>query len=255
MLSLKHSLLHSHSWRCGRFDFRLQPLALLLTLAAFSLLIKLGLWQLQRADDKTEMLQQAEQMALAADVSGQALFSGDDVEHGRYHQTGVLQFEFAMLLDNRSFEGRPGYHVIVPFQPHQQSGLVLVNIGWLPMGQDRRTLPEVLPIEKEVQIAGRLKSLAKQTLVLSEQIQPVQPRFPLRVQKVDPKWIEDWSGQDVAPWLVLLDEDLDWGYPRKWQLATMPVEKHIGYAVQWFGLALVLLVIAVRWMVKGANED
>lgn len=255
MLSLKQHLLNGHSWRCGQFLFRLQPLALLLTLAAFLLLIKLGFWQLQRAEEKQFLLKHADRLSQSDAVSTLSMFDGRDVEYATYRQSGSLLFRYALLLDNRIFQGQPGYNLVVPFQPIDGTGLVMVNLGWLPMGVDRDKLPDFEVVERTVEISGRLKSLSKQTMVLSEEAFPAQVRFPLRVQQINAEWMARWSQQDIAPWMVLLDEDLNLGYPRYWPLVTMSADKHVGYAVQWFGLALVLLVVAFRWMVKRASKD
>lgn len=250
MQFLRQAINQSWCWQLGAYSLRVQPLAMLLTLAAFCTLIKLGVWQLQRAEQKQLLQTRAEQLSKQPPVATSALFSGQALAQAQYRQSGQLLFQYAQLLDNRIHGGMAGYHLVVPFQPDDSAHLLLVNLGWLPMGQDRRQLPEFSTIEHQVMVAGRLKSLDQQLMLLSEQSLPLQPQFPLRIQRIEIDKMQQWSGRKVAPWLLLLDENLEWGYPRSWPVINMSPAKHKGYALQWFGIALALLVLAIRWMVK-----
>ncbi|HEY9031818.1 MAG TPA: SURF1 family cytochrome oxidase biogenesis protein, partial [Kangiella sp.] len=44
-------------------------------------------------------------------------------------------------------------------------------------------------------------------------------------------------------------------FVRQWELVASPPEKHIAYAVQWFGMALVLIILFIVLNLKRERQD
>jgi surfeit locus 1 family protein len=129
-----------------------------LTLAAVTLFVRLGVWQWQRMQEKTALQQ-------LFDAGGRAvaeLSSGSTDALPRYTQIkvqGSYDGEHQFLLDNISYQGQPGYDVLTPLR--LADGLTLmVNRGWIPLGNNRRLLPDVhLDALAAGWLAGRLDNL------------------------------------------------------------------------------------------------
>ena len=116
---------------------RLPIVATLVVGIAIAVMIKLGLWQLQRADEKSALLasQEARRQAPAQPIG--ELERSVDPAFQRVLLRGYFDAEHSLLLDNRTRDGRVGVELLQPFYD-QPSGLwLLLNRGWLPW-PDRR---------------------------------------------------------------------------------------------------------------------
>jgi len=153
---------------------------------------------------------------------------------GRYDE--AHQF----LIDNQILDGKPGYFVLTPFLIAQEKRAVLVNRGWVPLGEDRKALPDV-SIKTEVKrITGRINHFPPVGIKLKGAEIPTEGWSSV-VQVVDSRILAARLGYDLYDFQIELDADAAEGYRRQWKTAsTIPPEKHLAYAVQWFGLALTL---------------
>lgn len=214
---------------------------------AMALFANLGVWQSRRAVEKQAMLDAAAQvlssrtprpLALAADPSRAraydwALGSGEFEEQG------------ALLLDNQQRNGRAGVRAYRIFRPDRGSPL-LVDLGWLPLGGDRR-LPEVPRPQGAIELRGLLVPPPSSGLVMG----PAMGRDgeAWLMTRVDTAVIvrETALSRPLAPRVLRLDPKLPIGYERDLELLpnTLPPDKHRGYALQWFALALAVLVTAL----------
>ena len=222
----------------------------LLALAVATLCASLGFWQLQRMhakqawlDAAVQVLEQrhAQPLALAADPARARDF---DWAAGAGH----FGPQPAVLLDNQNREGRAGVRAYRVFQPDAQpesagTAPLLVELGWLPLAGDRR-LPDVALPALE-QVSGLL--LPPPSPGLAAPVVAVQADGTLLLVALDPAEVA--AALDLpalAPRVLRLDPDLPVGYARDLDLLpnTLPPERHLGYAVQWFALALAMLAIA-----------
>jgi len=190
-------------------------LAWVVLLLLVSGLVLLGNWQMQRAAAK-DALQQA----------GQA---GAGTLQGRWHD------EASILIDNRTFKGRAGYHVATPLQL-MDGRWVLVMRGWLAAAPDRAE-PAVPAGRASAHIAGEWRAPAERfTLAGDEAVGRVW-------QSLDLAAYRRWSALPVMDQLFYQTGEGGDGLVRAWPaLGGMAAERHRAYAWQWYGLALVLLV-------------
>ena len=129
----------------------------------FVLFVRLGAWQLQRGSEKAQRISGFE---TAQRLTG--LPEADSVtEFTRLMLRGSFDPQRHSLADNQVFEGRPGVHVYSPFQI-SSGGVILVNRGWLPLGADRRLLPEVKPVPGIIEIGGRIGPMPRPGRQLGE---------------------------------------------------------------------------------------
>ncbi len=240
------------------FNIRLIPLTV--TLVAFAILFRLGYWQTTRAEEKVERKAHIEQLQKQGVIELFQLASFIE----KYDPTGLLvsvtgQFipEKAWLLDNQIVKGKPGYDVLVAFQPSDEKTHLLVNLGWIQGDYgNRQVLPEVSIPEGEFSLELMVKSEDKQTITLSN-VQESDRRWPKRIQQVDFDWLKASHGQSFMPVTFLLNSDsgikqastdqslLLSKYIYHYNPVVMEPEKHRGYAMQWFLLAASVLIIFI----------
>ena len=229
--------------RIGPFELRPRRLPMLMTLVLVPALVGLGVWQLQRAEEKRVLQaqwQRQRDMAprpLAEVLRGQAPRFAPVVAQGRF-DTGH-QF----LLDNQIRSHRPGYQVLTPLRLQGSERAILVNRGWIPMGDGRRDLPRIPTPEGSVRVTGYLVDPPQAGLRLGP-ADPGKGRWPKVVQYLAPQRASRQLGYPVVARAVRLAEGAPHGFPRDWN-APLPVgpARHTGYALQWFGLGVAVLVI------------
>jgi surfeit locus 1 family protein len=213
----------------------------------FPLLLSLGFWQADRASAKQELLdQRAASEVLAPLLLDSRTPLGVDDRYRPAEVRGRYLAEQQWLLDNRLYRGQPGYHVFTPFliEGEAQAGL-LINRGWVAVGASREFLP-LLPVpEGRVSLTGRLDSPASVGLVVGEvPLQSVDDK--VLVQSLDIAALGVARNLDLLRYALVIDEGQAGGLQYDWSpIPEMGPEKHLGYAVQWFGLAVALLIIYV----------
>jgi surfeit locus 1 family protein len=160
------------------------------------------------------------------------------------HSTIVGRYdsEHQILLDNMTHEGQVGYRVLTPLT-FGADRTVLVDRGWIPMGESRARIPEVPVDERDRSVSGRLDELPRAGIHLAPP--PAGPNAPWPRVLSYPTMPEIQAAlpRDFYPYLLLLDADQPDGFVREWQPATFPPARHLGYAVTWFALAAALLII------------
>lgn len=224
----------------ANFQFRPSLAASLATVAILPVLLYLGYWQLGRAEQKTEMLAR-----FAAQSDGAALQLTGDVaaaENFRYQPVeaiGTFEPGRQFLLDNQIDQGRPGFHVFTPFRT-RAGERVLVNRGWIPMDNARRPAVDLSVSGESRLLRGVLNHPPDVGYRLEATDSGAWPRV---VQYIDTDELSALLGQKLLPSIVWLDPDAPDGFERQWKVVPFGPEKHLGYAVQWFGLAAALVVI------------
>lgn len=219
-----------------------------LAIATIAGFCSLGAWQARRAVEKQAMLDAADRtvtgrvahpLALAADAARSRTYDWAEGE-GRFLDTP------AVLLDNQQRGGRNGLHAYRAFQPAGGGAPLLVDLGWLPMPVPR-ALPAVPRPDGTLALRGLL-------------VPPPSPGLKLGpgVVRDGDAWLATRMERDalagalvlpdLAPRVLRLDPALTGlGSERDLVLLanTLPPEKHRGYSVQWYGLALTVLITAL----------
>jgi surfeit locus 1 family protein len=243
------------SFGTRRFSASLE--ATLGTVALAALLLTLGMWQLHRAHFK-ESLEQTyqarssdEAVRLSAPVSDPGW-----LRFRRVRAEGRYDAQHQVLLDNRVHQGRAGYEVYSPFHIEDTGLWVLVNRGWVPLGRTRAELPDVAVPAGTVAIQGLMDLPPGKTLLLGESETPGWPKV---VQRVDLDELSERLGRRLEPAVLLLDAQVPGGFVRRWQLGSSGVARHYSYAVQWFAMAAVLIllygVLNTRRVESSARDD
>lgn len=201
-------------------------------LAVAALTLRLGFWQLDRAEQKRVLGERHAALAREPAVTLPAVIGdADDYRYRRVEATGRYLGEHGIFLDNRTLHGVAGYHLLTPLRVEGSGGIVLVNRGWVAAGPDRTVLPEVPVPSGSVRVEG-IAVLPGRALELSSDT--VQGRV---WQNLDLDRYRQSTGLDVLPVVVQQEGGPKDGLVRQWELPSTGREKNLAYAVQWFAMA------------------
>ncbi len=230
-----------------RRPFWLPTLAAIILLA---LTIAAGIWQLNRAQTKRDLQAHYDAQEKALPV----VFPGTQIEvdafrFRRVRVTGQFDVAHEILLDNRVLNGKPGYHVVTPLKIDQSARYVLIDRGWVARGADRTLLPEIRTPLGVVVIEGIAAPPSNKYLELSTQT--VEGRV---WQNLDMPRMDALLRYPLQPVVITQLNDNGDGLLRQWERPDAGVEKHLGYAFQWFALALTIIVIYVVMYAKRRKQ-
>ena len=218
-----------------------------LAIVAIASFTSLGFWQSRRAIEKQAMLDAAAQV-LAARKPVPLAAAADRARRRDYDwSSGEGEFDARgpLWLDNQQRDGRAGIRAYRLFVPDRGVPL-LVDLGWLPLPGDR-TLPAIQRPPGRIVVRGLLAPPPSAGLALGSGV--VRHGDGWLLTRIDTTAIGPVLGLSVplAPRVLRLDPALPLGYDRDLQLLanTLPPEKHRGYALQWFALALAVFVTAL----------
>jgi surfeit locus 1 family protein len=218
-----------------------------LALLAVSVTLSLGCWQLSRAVQKAALQARTEAQAALPLADGAVLNAGtppSELLQRRIAVRGRWLAEQTVFLDNRQMQGKVGFFVVTPLQLESSPRVLLVQRGWAPRNfQDRRQVPRVVTPTGSVEVLGRIVPLPAKLYELGQ-----SEAGPIR-QNLD---LAEFSGQTGLPLLeVSLQQEgvASEGLLRDWPQAGSGIEKHHGYAFQWFGLSALIALLYVWFQI------
>ncbi|MDO6563866.1 SURF1 family protein [Amphritea sp. 1_MG-2023] len=219
-------------------------LMIILALLLIALLLWLGGWQLQRAKEKQQLLEQWNR----AHIDLTVLPNPDHAEAVGVKLAGYFLTDVIYLLDNRTREGQVGYEVVVVFRidkaEQRETPLVLINLGWIKGSQYRDQLPAIELPDGPQEIVGRLITPLPAVQLHSDDWQDAGH---VRIQQLDMARLSA-RHPNLYPAIMRIDKPLLPQLSVGWPVVRMSPQRHIGYAVQWFGLAMVLMV-GCGWLI------
>jgi surfeit locus 1 family protein len=213
---------------------------------------RLGLWQLDRATQKTALhqaqLARAAMPALQAAQLARSVAQAAEQQHRRVELEGRWLGAQSIYLDNRQLDGRPGFYLVTPLQIAADD-VVLVQRGWLPRNaQARERLSPVDTPSGPVRIEGRIAQGLARLYEFDSAASGV-----IR-QNLDVAAYARETGLALRPLVVVqLDGAAD-GLQRQWTPAAVDVSKHHGYALQWFALSALITGLYVWFQLIGPRR-
>lgn len=208
----------------------------LLCFLVWPLLLALGFWQLERAGDKRAQQARLEAQRALPPASLSQLPASDLQDYRRVIARGSFDTEHSWLLDNRQRNGRVGYEVIAPFHL-QDGGSILVNRGWVAAGASRASRPVPSVPKGELSLFAEVKSPSDHPLL---DAQSDEADWPKVIMAIEPEVMAEHLGAPLAQRYLRLDDASPAALVTGWQDASVSVQKHQGYAFQWFAMALAL---------------
>lgn len=234
------------------YHFRFRWLPVLLLALPVPLFIGLGVWQMDRAEEKrmqAETLKTRTQLPPLA-IDGNRI----DVSELRFRKVTVRgRFDASkqFFIENRRHGGKAGFHVITPLRIQNSESLVLVNRGWLP-ADAKNALPDAPVPAGTLDIAGEAELPSAPALVLHDADSAT--RWGNRWPYLTLDLYSAQSERPVQPFVILQSPDDTNGFVRQWPREFPKEGMHLGYAVQWFTFALVSLGLYVKLSLERDDE-
>lgn len=212
-----------------------------------ALTFSLGQWQLRRAAQKQNL-----QLAIEAQ-SNQFILNAQDlaleknslaVVHRRATLKGIWRAEHTVFLDNRQMNGKPGFIAITPLVLDGTGQIILVQRGWaLRNFADRTKLPDIQTPVGLVTVRGRI---APPPSKLYEFKGAESGRIR---QNIDISAFGREIALSLMPVSMIQTGPANEGLLREWAAPNVGIDKHYGYAFQWFGLCALMVGLYVWFQI------
>lgn len=254
--------------RVSNYIFTPKLIPTLATLFTVPFLISLGLWQLDRADEKREIDNDI-QIAIAKTplkFNESKVDTETDLLKQKYRSTtikGHYDNNNQFLLDNRTHQGKPGYHVLTPFKfdstyktdlnqdKSSSTKAVLINRGWITYNGTRDNIPSIKVANNDREILGQIKQV-NEAIVLNDADKKVVQKHnhPKLIQSIQIAEINKGLDYQLLPIVIELNKRDNDGFIRDWQPYYGSIDKHNAYALQWFAMAIIVLFLFITLNTK-----
>ena len=214
------------------------------------LVLSLGVWQIDRGYKKKEL----ENTFLERQSQPVKEIKYNTFENSDLYRNVVLEGKYLdqiFLLDNKIHNGKPGLKVFSPFQSINES-LVLVSRGWIEF-EDRSDLPMIKTERNALKIQGILRSESKDFILENDNMK--KNTNPILVQTINLDELSNYLGKPLSPYILELSELSKSAFVKTWQPINLSSFRHFGYAVQWFGLGLVLIIGYLFFLRKEGTKE
>lgn len=219
--------------------------------------LALGNWQLDRAAQKVAIQTALEVEGRKPVVDTRSLLAA--AEKTRFvQQRAALQGNWVadktVFLDNRQMNAKVGFFVVTPLQLQGSRDVILVQRGWIQRNFEDRAL--LLRIETPAGLVSVEGRIAPQPGKLYELGAPSTGAIR---QNLDLEQFRAESGLPLLPVVLQQNGPASEGLLREWSAPNLGVDKHYGYAFQWFGLAALVALLTLWFQVlqpyRHRNKD
>lgn len=234
------------------FKFRFTPswVMVFLSTLLFLLFLRLGFWQIHRADEKTKMIIAQKKLEHLKPLQWKP-----NAKLPLQYQPIKLSGTYlpqTFLLDNQHHQHQFGYDVLTPLTLDDGS-VILIDRGWIPGDITRRIFPKVQIPQGLIKLQGSTYFPNKNQWVLGPILEEKENKTII-LERFDEQIVSQLLQKAVYPFIIRLDKQDSHGFVREWETVSMPPQRHLGYAFQWFAMALVILIIFVALNLKKKNE-
>ena len=216
--------------------FRPRPLGTVVALVFTALFTGLGVWQLNRAQEKEGLSSAFEAQRALAPLN--LVTDRVDIATHQYRDAtvrGAFAKDHQIYVDNVVFDGRPGYEVFTPLQLENGHGYVLVDRGWVQQGATRSDLPSVPVPEDTVTVEGWLDHPRSMPVIVAGDVAAGDAVWP----HLDVDALASRLGSTLPRYVIHAIPPEGSGLHQKSPEFSAKTGMHIGYAIQWFAFAAV----------------
>lgn len=232
------------------FNFRLIPFLAAVIVALIAL--SLGNWQTRRAEEKSRIANvQAEQSALPPLDLQLISKEQNPANYRSVIASGSFIKQWPIYLDNRPYQGKAGFYLLMPFKLENSEKIILVMRGWLPRDtQNRLQLPITPAPEGVVQIKGVVRESVGHVMQLGSE--PTLQSGVIR-QNLEVAELSKASDLKLENYIIEQTNETSDQLIRDWPQPSFGMDKHRGYAFQWYGLAITALLFFIVTGYKRAS--
>ncbi len=241
-----------------RFQFKL--INTLVMLVGVSVCLYLAYWQAGRVAEKT-LLQARHDALLHAtpwrlnDIDEASLANLTEHAWQPVSVEGVFLPQYAFFLDSQVYQGKAGYHYIVPLHIPDNNTVILVNLGWISAGADRQQLPEFPEITTPQPITGQLAK-PRAAMARFQQHSDAALQLFINFEALSARIAAaEKSTFVILPMILQLDEQASGGLPRAWPKFDANIAMHEFYVAHWLIAALLIVLLYVYFARKKPPQD
>ena len=241
---------------------KLKLLSSIIFLLCISLFLYLGYWQLERAQEK-EYIAKLYEERQSSPLKKLSIIKKGGLEK-KYYRNYKVKGRFinqTYLIDNKIKNKKPGFNVITPFKVEKSGEIILVDRGWIPIYGTRENIGKNFDylntegIDKNVQEIDGYIYPREVSYTIGEI--SVDNKWPRLIQAIDFEEIQKSTLEKdllVKGIVFRLNPTSSHGFDRNWKIIFMDSNKHLGYAFQWFSMALALVVLTILFLKRKKNE-
>lgn len=216
-----------------------------------ALTVSLGNWQTRRGHEKEALQQRLDTLGKEPPVDlGAVMVDASVLDWRRVRARGRWLPDDVVLLDNRVHHSVPGYHVFMPLQLEGGKLSVLVNRGWVAAPAERSHLPTIPTPQGVVTVEGLAKAPRGKAFELAQDNSTGEVWQNVSVER-----FRNAFKLDLQPIIVEQTNAVDDDLVREWDRPDFGIEKHRGYAFQWYSLAALTVVLYVVLSLRGAKKQ
>ena len=232
--------------------------ATVLALALLPVLLWLGFWQMDRAEEKKQLQALYNKRMASPALPLSALQTPEAMRYQPVIIEGEYLPQWNLLLDNKVYRGSFGYEILTAFKLNNKQQWIWVNRGWIAGDRARLSLPNIpLPPSGQQHVNAEIYIPQGKVMQLGEDNNKAWPRV---VQAINIQALAKELKQDMFPYSARLAPAEAGVLERNWLVVNIEPAKHTGYAVQWFALAVVAIIITLLantniWAVRKAKRE
>jgi surfeit locus 1 family protein len=240
--------------RIGPFIFQPGLGLTVIVLALIALFVRLGIWQLHRAEQKEELQAAVEsRMRLPVLELHPDTDFLPDLRFRRILVKGHFEHDKQILLDNQTHDGRAGVHVLTPLRIGDSETRVLIDRGWIDLGPGREHLPEPEVPEEKLEVRGVIDIPSPPPFTLGNPGK-AGPAWGRLWPYLDFEYFQRYAGYPIEPFVIRQDPSDPYGYVRVLPNVETKWPMHIGYAIQWFAFAVVAFGVYLGMSISRADK-
>ncbi len=221
-------------------------ICVLLTMSGF---IRLGIWQLSRAQEKIQIqesfLELSEQQASPIEnlpIAGRE-FDAMQHQNRQVELTGHYLNENSIFLIYQTYEEQLGFEVITPFELSSLGLIVMVSRGWSGIRSENELANALPKIYGELTLQGQIYVPTEKEAARANNLENVN--WPLTIRYLEINQLSSYFDSSIFPYVVRLGADQSGGLIRHWPAVTANTSQNFSYALQWFSMAIAVLMVSL----------
>ena len=239
-----------------KYEFNFTLIPTVAFIVAFACFIRLGFWQLERADQKNNInsdytLRQDE--ALINMNNSNAIKNEELLLWRQVQLNGSFLNKKNIILDNQIFNKIAGVNILTPFLIKGSNHVVLINRGWQPNLSSRDLIPNITNIDGDKNLKGHIAKFPTSGITLGQSNIETMNSSVFRMQRLDFDELKYFFTFNILPYMIYIDPLLDKENYNTFKLPAPDSEKNYGYAFQWFAFALTLFIIFIKLGIRKKN--
>jgi len=221
-----------------RLSFRFRWVPFLAAALVVAVGVSLGNWQLRRAEQKLTLQQQILARAEFVPFNANSFPPAQAPEEfRRVIAEGEFISAWPVYLDNRPYQGRAGFYLLMPFKLVGSEQSILIMRGWFPRDAiNREHIPTIPVPEGVIRLEGRVRASTGKLMQLGEAAALQPGALAQNVEVADFAYASKLS---LQTFIIEQTNDTADSLVRDWPLPSVGIDTHKGYAFQWYVLALV----------------